>query len=145
MRTFFRLFIITVILAVSCTKPEVNYDGTTWTGGDDSLGLDLIFQEGSRVCHLWAYDKSLLGDEEALWDSMIQIDYDVKWYSRNSFSLTLSDAGQTIVYYTGEIYGEKMLLYVISCDKVEKCLVLQQYKFQYLNDLYYRLMNSQAM
>ena len=143
MRTFLRLFFLMAILAVSCTKQEVNYGGTTWVGEyptqtqngttgeleDQTAYIDLSFQEDAKVCSFYSGLKGLL--------AVNKINYDVNWSSSNSFSLSQSAGGQTIVSYAGEIFGDRMFLYFVSCDKVERTVVLQQYKlqyFQYLND-----------
>ena len=143
MKTFLRLFLLIAILAVSCTKQEVSYvsyDGTTWMGEyptqtengttgeleEQTACIELIFQENAKVCSFYSGLKGLL--------AVNKINYDVNWSSSNSFSLSPSAGWRTIVSYAGEIYGDRMFLYFVSCDKVERTVVLQQYKFRYLND-----------
>ena len=52
--------------------------------------------------------------------------YDVKWYSKETFTLSESNGGQTIHYYSGNINGSKMSFEFLSCDKVERTIVLEK-------------------
>ena len=138
MRTIQRLFVLLAVLAVSCSKQEVSYDGTTWSGDyttktqngttgeleDQTAWIDLLFQDDAKVCRFWSGLAGLISTNLTI--------YDVNWSSGNSFSLSRSAGGQTIVSYAGEIYGDRMFLYFLSCDKVERTVVLQRYKFELL-------------
>ena len=128
MRTIQRLFVLLAVLAVSCSKQEVSYDGTRWAGDyeleDQTACIELFFQDDAKVCRFWSGLVGLISANLTI--------YDVNWSSGNSFSLSRSAGGQTIVSYAGEIYGDRMFLYFLSCDKVERTVVLQRYKFELL-------------
>lgn len=55
-----------------------------------------------------------------------RIIYEVKWYSKDTFSLCETKGGQTIQYYSGSITGGKMKFEFLSCDKVERTVELER-------------------
>ena len=134
MKTF-RNIVIAVslgLLAVSCTAFEDDYDddfadsswyGEYYAGPDEILG-DLIyitilhFGDDGQVCTVFSGVKGAIGfsDEK----------YDVQWSSRNTFALTQTAGGQTVVYYSGKIAGKKMTLDAFSCYQVELTIQLKE-------------------
>ena len=96
MRTFHRiigLIAFAGIMTVSCTKTDTNiYDGL--------------------VCYVSHGLQGLI--------SMNRTKYDVNWSSFYSFSLSQTQADQTIIAYSGLIKGNSMSLDVYNCDGIAR-------------------------
>ena len=120
------------IVSVSCSKMDVTYDDTVWFGEypvqtlngttgeleDQTAVIGLHFGEESTVC---AVTHGLVG----LFGTNV-VKYDVRWSARDSFSLSKSAGGQTIMYYSGIISGENMKLDALNCDGIAGSYVLKK-------------------
>ena len=121
------------LLAISCTTfddyaDSSYYTDSSWYGeyyaGPDEILGDLIyitilhFGDDGQVCTVFSGVKGAIGfsDEK----------YDVQWSSRNTFALTQTAGGQTVVYYSGKIAGKKMTLDAFSCYQVELTMQLKE-------------------
>ena len=134
-----RLFaIIGVALACalfsSCTKEESGsaFDSVLWTGTypsqtlnndtkemeEHTAGISLQFARSGLECIV---ERGIVGMY-----SINRIIYEVKWYSKNTFTLCKTQGGQTIQYYSGTIKGKKMSFEFLSCDKVERTIELEK-------------------
>ena len=136
MRTFHRiigLIAFAGILTVSCTKTDTNiFDGTIWSGTfpaqtqngttgelEDQTGVIILeFLDDGLVCYV---SHGLLG-----LISMNRTKYDVNWSSLYSFSLSQTQADQTIVSYSGLIKGNAMSLDAYNCDGISRTYSLKQ-------------------
>lgn len=136
---FGRLFaIIGVVLACalfsSCTKEESGsaFDSVLWTGTypSQTLNNDTKEMEDHTSCISLQFCHSGL---ECIVDTgiagaygMNRTNYEVKWYSKENFTLCKTNGGQTIQYYSGTIKGNKMSFEFLSCDKVERTIELEK-------------------
>ena len=134
-----RLFaIIGVALACalfsSCTKEESGsaFDNVLWTGTypSQTLNNDTKEMEDHTSCISLQFCHSRL---ECIVDTgivglyaMNRRIYEVKWYSKDNFTLCKTNGGQTIQYYSGTIKGNKMSFEFLSCDKVERTIELEK-------------------
>ena len=130
MGTFHRIIVLIAfagILTVSCTKTGTNiFDGTIWSGKypaqtqngttgelEDQTGVIVLeFHDDGLVCYVSHGLAGLI--------SMNRTKYDVNWTSLYSFSLSQTQADQTIVSYSGQIKGNAMSLDAYNCDGIAK-------------------------
>ena len=136
---FGRLFAIIAValscaLFSSCTKEEIEpaFDNVLWTGTYPSRMLNNDTKEWEELtscislqfCHVGLeciVDTGIVG--------LLAINrsiYEVKWHSKESFTLCKTNGGQTIQYYSGTINGDKMSFEILSCDKVERTIELEK-------------------
>ena len=134
-----RLFaIIGVALACalvsSCTKEESGSasDNVLWTGTFpcQMLNNDTKEMEERTACISLQFRHS--GLECIVYTGIVgmyamnRTIYEVKWYSKENFTLCKTNGGQTIQYYSGTIKGNKMSFEFLSCDKVERTIELEK-------------------
>ena len=134
-----RLFaVIGVALACtlfsSCTKEENGsaFDNVLWMGSYPSKMLNndtkeweektsyisLQFRHSGLECIVDTGIVGLLASNRSI--------YEVKWYSKEKFTLCKTNGGQTIQYYSGTIKGDKMSFEFLSCDKVERTIEMEK-------------------
>ena len=134
-----RLFAIIAValscaLFSSCTKEESGpaCDNVLWTGTYPSRMLNNDTKEWEewtsyislQFCHAGLeciVDTGIVG--------LLAINrsiYEVKWHSKESFTLCKTNGGQTIQDYSGTINGDKMSFEILSCDKVERTIELEK-------------------
>ena len=134
-----RLFAIIAValscaLFSSCTKEESGpaFDNVLWMGTYPSRMLSSDTKEWEewtscislQFCHVGLeciVDTGIVG--------LLAINrsiYEVKWHSKESFTLCKTNGGQTIQYYSGTINGDKMSFEILSCDKVERTIELEK-------------------
>ena len=123
---------IVLSLALSCTKQDVTYEDSLWCGEypaqtlngttgeleDRTAVIMLHFNGGGQTCSVYHGYAGLLG--------MSQVKYDVNWSGGDSFSLSRSAGGQTIISYSGEIGGNTMSLDAYNCDGIADTFVLKR-------------------
>lgn len=122
---------LSCILLPSCSdEDESIYDDYLWRGNysvqlenndtgelvDGTATISLKFQNSGTTCRVSTGIAGMYAGNMTF--------YDVKWYSKDTFTLSETEAGQTIQYYSGTIKGEKMYLDFLSCDKVERTVEL---------------------
>lgn len=104
-----------------CSYPvqvECN-DSEVWE--DRTASIILQFTKSGQECIV---DTSI----EGLYSNN-RVCYDVKWYSGDTFCLCETRGGQTIQYYSGTIRGNQITFEFLSCDKVERTIVLSKLYF----------------
>ncbi len=134
-------FVVLCALFSSCEKEESSceneenasaYHFATWYGTYPSkmLNNDTKEMEDCTSCIFLQFchsgiecivDKGIVG--------LLGINrsiYDVKWFSKEKFTLCKTQSGQTIQYYSGTINGSKMSFEFLSCDKIERTIELEK-------------------
>ncbi|MCQ2161516.1 MAG: hypothetical protein MJY97_10610 [Bacteroidales bacterium] len=121
-------------LFTSCAKEESSskYESVLWIGNypTQTQNNDTKEMEEHTACISLQFARSGL---ECIVErgivgmySINRIIYEVKWYSKNTFTLCETQGGQTIQYYSGTIKGNKMSFEFLSCDKVERTIELEK-------------------
>lgn len=126
---------LSCMLSTSCTCKKDPIPGSgcdMWTGTypvqtlnndtkemEDHVGcISLQFQKSRSECIVDTGIVGLLATN--------RIRYEVKWFTKETFTLCETKGGQTIQYYSGTITGGRMKLEFLSCDKVERTVELER-------------------
>lgn len=126
------------VLSSSCTKEDSAsaFESVFWSGTYpvQMLNNDTKEMEDHTGCTTLQFCRSGL---ECIVDTGIvgmfannRSFYEVKWYSKENFTLCKTQGGQTIQYYSGTIKGNKMSFEFLSCDKVERTIELEKHKVE---------------
>jgi len=122
------------ILLSSCTKEEVlsGYGLSMWFGtysiqveNNDTGALEDATAHIVLEFNHGALESAVTKSIDGLY-SANRITYEVRWYSKDTFTLCKTDDGQTVQYYSGVINGNKMSFEFLSCDKVERTVELSK-------------------
>ena len=124
-------------LAASCTDFDDSgelYGGTMWSGeyvivevdGNQLYShvgkIEMFFVPGDNQCSVaFGYKGSCVITAEC---------YEVRWLSRNRFSLYSSSGDQTLLCFSGTISGDKMKLQALNCDSVAATYELVNVSYQ---------------
>lgn len=125
---------LTCAMMPSCTKEESAsvFDSVLWTGTYPSQMLNNDTKEMEEWTSFIALQFCHSGTE-CIVDTGIagllatnRTIYEVKWYSKDNFTLCRTQGGQTIQYYSGNINGNRMTFEFLSCDKVERVIEMEK-------------------
>ena len=151
MKTFHQIVVIALagLLAVACTDFGCAYGDSSWygeyetgflpySGNTVTTSISLTFSEDGQECCAVYGTKGMDGMLYLIDFGYIgpQLNYfQVQWSSRNTFTLSIPvvnnpdlsyGQGQTIVVYAGKITGRKMILDLLSCDRVQQTIELKK-------------------